>query len=84
MRPHLPLSLLSALLACFISPAWSAYTLDDNGETTITFGNEQYTITNPGGSSSEQTDSPGTIYMTDITAAGTYEGGYDRTLTLEG
>lgn len=84
MRPHLPLSLLSALLACFISPSWSAYTLTGNGETTISFADEQYTITPPEGGPVIQDEAPGTIYLTDITAAGTYDGDYDRTLNLEG
>ncbi|KAA3304002.1 hypothetical protein F1969_10255 [Akkermansia sp. BIOML-A7] len=84
MRPHLPLSLLSALLACFISPAWSAYILNDNGETTISFSDDQYTIKVPGGEPVAQAESPGIIYFTDITAAGTYEGEYERTLNLEG
>lgn len=84
MRPHLPLALLSALLACFISPSWSAYTLTGNGETTISFADDQYTITPPAGDPVTQAESPGTIYLTDITAPGTYEGGYERTLNLEG
>ena len=84
MRPHLPLTLLSALLACFISPSWSAYTLTGNGETTISFADDQYTITPPAGDPVTQAESPGTIYLTDITAPGTYEGGYERTLNLEG
>jgi fibronectin-binding autotransporter adhesin len=84
MRPHLPLPLLSALLACFISPSWAAYTLTGNGETTISFADDQYTITPPAGDPVTQADSPGIIYLTDITAGGTYEGGYERTLNLEG
>ena len=84
MRPHLPLTLLSALLACFISPAWSAYTLTGNGETTISFADDQYTITPPAGDPVTQAESPGDIYLTDITGSGTYEDGYNRVLNLEG
>ena len=84
MRPHLPLPLLSALLACFISPSWSAYTLDGNGETTISFADDQYTITPPAGEPVTQAGSPDIIYLTDITAGGTYDGGYERTLNLKG
>ncbi|WP_354833647.1 autotransporter-associated beta strand repeat-containing protein [Akkermansia muciniphila] len=84
MRPHLPLTLLSALLACFISPAWSAYTLTGNGETTISFADDQYTITPPAGNPVTQAESPGDIYLTDITGSGTYEDGYNRVLNLEG
>lgn len=84
MRPRLPLFLLSALLVCLTSPAWSAYTLAGNGETTISFADDQYTVTPPGGAPVTQADSPGIIYLTDITAGGTYEGGYERTLNLEG
>ena len=84
MRPHLPLPLLSALLACFISPSWSSYTVSGNGETTITFADEEYTITPPTGDPIVQAESPGVIYLTDITAGGTYEGGYERTLNLNG
>ncbi|WP_308661475.1 autotransporter-associated beta strand repeat-containing protein, partial [uncultured Akkermansia sp.] len=84
MRPHLPLVLLSALLSCFISPAWSDYTLTGNGETTISFADGQYTITPPEGEPLTQADSPGGIYLTDITASGTYQDGYNRVLNLEG
>ncbi len=84
MRPHLPLTLLSALLACFISPSWSAYTLTGNGETTISFADDQYTITPPAGDPVTQAESPGDIYLTDITGSGTYEDGYNRVLNLEG
>ena len=84
MRPHLPLVLLSALLSCFISPAWSDYTLTGNGETTISFADDQYTITPPEGEPLTQADSPGGIYLTDITASGTYQDGYNRVLNLEG
>lgn len=84
MRPHLPLPLLSALLACFISPSWAAYTLTGNGETTISFADDQYTITPPAGDPVTQADSPGDIYLTDITESGTYEDGYNRVLNLEG
>ncbi|WP_300759964.1 autotransporter-associated beta strand repeat-containing protein, partial [uncultured Akkermansia sp.] len=84
MRPHLPLVLLSALLSCFISPAWSDYTLTGNGETTISFVDDQYTITPPQGEPLTQADSPGGIYLTDITASGTYQDGYNRVLNLEG
>lgn len=84
MRPRLPLVLLSALLACFISPSWSDYTLTGNGETTISFADGQYTITPPEGDPVTQADSPGDIYLTDITASGTYEDGYNRVLNLEG
>ncbi|WP_297407085.1 autotransporter-associated beta strand repeat-containing protein, partial [uncultured Akkermansia sp.] len=84
MRPHLPLVLLSALLSCFISPAWSDYTLTGNGETTISFADDQYTITPPQGEPLTQADSPGGIYLTDITASGTYQDGYNRVLNLEG
>lgn len=83
MRPRLPLVLLSALLACFISPSWSDYTLTGNGETTISFADGQYTITPPEGDPVTQADSPGDIYLTDITASGTYEDGYNRVLNLE-
>ena len=84
MRPHLPLPLLSALLACFISPSWAAYTLTGNGETTISFADDQYTITPPAGDPVTQADSPGDIYLTDITESRTYEDGYNRVLNLEG
>ncbi len=84
MRPRLPLVLLSALLSCFISPAWSDYTLTGNGETTISFADDQYTITPPEGEPLTQADSPGGIYLTDITASGTYQDGYNRVLNLEG
>ncbi|MCD8272600.1 MAG: autotransporter-associated beta strand repeat-containing protein, partial [Akkermansia sp.] len=84
MRPRLPLVLLSALLACFISPSWSDYTLAGNGETTISFSDDQYTITPPEGEPTVQADSPGDIYLTNITASGTYEDGYNRVLNLEG
>ena len=84
MRPHLPLVLLSALLSCFISPAWSDYTLTGNGETTISFADDQYTITPSEGEPLTQADSPGGIYLTDITASGTYQDGYNRVLNLEG
>ena len=84
MRPRLPLVLLSALLACFISPSWSDYTLTGNGETTISFADGQYTITPPEWDPVTQADSPGDIYLTVITASGTYEDGYNRVLNLEG
>ncbi|WP_300771583.1 autotransporter-associated beta strand repeat-containing protein, partial [uncultured Akkermansia sp.] len=80
----MPLVLLSALLSCFISPAWSDYTLTGNGETTISFADDQYTITPPEGEPLTQADSPGGIYLTDITASGTYQDGYNRVLNLEG
>uniref|UniRef100_UPI003AB5EEEB hypothetical protein n=1 Tax=Akkermansia sp. TaxID=1872421 RepID=UPI003AB5EEEB len=84
MRPHLPLPLLSALLACLVSPSWANYTLTGNGETTISFADDQYVITLPTGDPVTLTESPEIIYLTDITATGTYEGGYERTLNLEG
>ena len=87
MRPHLPLPLLSALLVCFISPAWSAYTLTDNGETTISFADEQYTIISPTGESAPQSEPPNIVYLTDITTPTentTNDGLYERVLNLNG
>ena len=84
MRPRLPLVLLFALLACFISPSWSNYTLTGAEETTISFANDEYTITPPEGDPITQAGSPGGIFMIDVTAAGTHSGDYSRTLTLEG
>lgn len=49
MRLCLPLVLLSALLTCFVSPSWSAYTLTANGEPTVSFADDQYAITPPEG-----------------------------------
>lgn len=52
-------------------------------KTTISFADGQYTITPPEGDPVTQADSPGDIYLTDITASGTYEDGYNRVLNLE-
>ncbi len=84
MRPHLPLSLLSALLVSLASPAWADYTLTENGSTTIKYENDKYVLTLPDGTTSDlDMGDTSMIFVTDITDAGTYENGYERTLTLE-
>ncbi|MCD8061323.1 MAG: hypothetical protein LUE13_03125, partial [Akkermansiaceae bacterium] len=88
MRPHLPLSLLSALLACFVSPSWSGLSISGNGETNVNFSDGVYTIETPGQTIDPSENSPGNIILTEFidgqTSSDENNDLFERTLNLKG